>query len=204
MSETIPEPREFFGERLPEQFNRSLARQEQAVAAAQKLLDAMRAVEVTLCVVVEGERFFLDVENGLMRASATPAKPPLLTLLLDRSAFARVVAESGDSALGFLGGLSGLAGEMRLTRSRVENLAGVEGSLRFEVEGDGGFALTTHFGPGAPAETPDTTLCVDSETYRELRAGRLDPQNAFMGGKIRVAGNVQLAMQLALAALSPD
>ncbi len=204
MSQDIPEPRAFFHERLPEQFNHALARQEQAAAAAQKLLDGMRAVDATLRVVVDGEAFHLDVEKGRMRASATPAFPPVLTLVLDRAAFGRVVAEAGDSAMGFLGGLSGLAGEMKLTKARLENLKGVSGALRFEVDGEGGFALTTHFGAGDPPEQPDTTLTVDAETYRELRAGRLDPQNAFMGGKIRVAGNMQLAMQLALAALSPD
>ena len=204
MSEEVPEPRAFFTERLPEQFNRALAKQEQAVAAAQKVLDGMRGVDATLRVIVDGEAFHLDVAKGRMRASATPAHPPVLTLVLDRRAFGRVAAEAGDSAMGFLGGLSGLAGEVKLTKSRLETLAGVSGSLRFEVDGDDGFALTPHFGPGSVPEAPDTTLTVDAETYRDLRAGRLDPQNAFMGGKIRVAGNMQLAMQLALAALSPD
>lgn len=204
MSEEIPEPRAFFTERLPEQFNHALSKQEQAVAAAQKTLDGMRAVDATLRVIVDGEAFHLDVEKGRMKSSAVPAHPPVLTLVLDRAAFGRVVAEAGDSAMGFLGGLSGLAGEMKLTKSRLENLRGVSGALRFQVDGADGFALTTHFGPGPLPEAPDTTLTVDTETYRELRAGSLDPQNAFMGGKIRVAGNMQLAMQLALAALSPD
>ena len=204
MSQEIPEPRAFFNERLPEQFNHALAKQEQAVAAAQKLLDGMRAVDASLQVIVDGEAFHLDVEKGRMRASATPAQPPVLTMILDRASFGRVVAAAGDSAMGFLGGLSGLAGEMKLTKARLENLKGVSGALRFEVDGADGFALTTHFGPGAVPEQPDTTLNVDAETYRELRTGKLDPQNAFMGGKIRVAGNMQLAMQLALAALSPD
>ncbi len=204
MSEETPEPKSYFTERLPEQWNRALAQQEQTVRLAQKLLDDMRAVDATLRVVVDGELYLLEVDGGQMRAAETSGRAPILTLVLDRNAFARVVEESGDSALGFLGGLSGLAGEMKLTKSRLANLAGVRGALRFEVSGERGFALTTHFGPDPVPDAPDTTLTVDAETYRELRSGQLDPQNAFMGGKIEIAGNMQLAMQLALAALSPD
>lgn len=204
MSDETPDPRSFFTERLPAQFNRALAQQEQAVKAAQKVLDGMRAVDATLRVIVDGEAFHLNVVQGRMSPAGAPARPPVMTLVLDRAAFARVVREAGDSAMGFLGGLSGLAGEMRLTRSRLDNLAGVSGALRFEVTGDDGFALLTHFGSEPLPARPDATLSVDPETYRALRAGGLDPQQAFMAGQIRIAGNMQLAMQLALAALSPD
>ena len=54
-----------------------------------------------------------------------------------------------------------------------------------------------------PAE-PDASITVDDQAYRELRDGRLDPQSAFLDGQIRVEGDMQLAMQLALAAIAPD
>jgi hypothetical protein len=103
-----------------------------------------------------------------------------------------------------LGGLSGLAGGMKLTRARLDNLAGVKGCMHFEVTGPQGFVILTHFGDGPVPETPNAKLVVDPEAYRDLRSGRLDPQGAFMGGKIKVEGDVQLTMQLALAALSPE
>ena len=106
--------------------------------------------------------------------------------------------------MGFLGGLSGLAGGMKLTQGRIENLSGVSGCLRFEITGDRGFALLTHFGSAPLPDQPDTSIAVSPEAYQALRSGELDPQDAFMNGQIQVEGDMQLAMQIALAALSPD
>ena len=152
----------------------------------------------------EPRRFFLNVAGGRLEPGDAAAHPPLLTLRLTRASFERFVAEVGDSALGFLGALSGLAHEMRLTRARVDLLAGLAGSVRFEVRGEGGFALLTQFGAGPPPAAPTTSITVDREAYHALRAGELNPQEAFLGGRIQVEGDLQLAMQLALAAMTPD
>ena len=72
--------------------------------------------------------------------------------------------------------------------------------MHFEVTGDDGFALRTHFGPGPVPATPDASITVDDDAYRELRGGKLDPQRRLHERQIRVAGDMQLAMQLALAA----
>ena len=202
-----PTPQQFYGEQVPGQFNRMLGEQERAVESAQRLLDSMRAVNATIRVEVRGEgggTFFLNVREGRMSAGEAPAQPPFLTLVQDRQAFERIAAEAGDSALGMLGGLSGLAGEMKLTQGRIRNLDGVKGCLEFSVTGSRGFTLRTHFGPDPAPDEPDTRIRVDETGYRDLREGRLDPQQAFMTGRIQVEGNMQLAMQLALAALSPD
>ena len=47
-------------------------------------------------------------------------------------------------------------------------------------------------------------LILDREIYAQLRAGEIDPQDAFMGGKIEIEGDMQVAMQLALAVLSSE
>jgi hypothetical protein len=207
MSPDAESPRRFYAERLPEQFNRALREQERRVEAAQRTLDGMRAVTATIRIEVRGEgggTFFLNVASGVMTAAEEPARPPFLAVIQDRAAFEKLAREAGDSALGMLGGLSGLAAEMKLTQARIDNLAGVRGCLRFEVTGAEGFALLTNFGDGPVPDEPTTTIRVDPETYAALRSGQLDPQQAFMSGKIQVEGDMQLAMQLALAALSPD
>lgn len=203
----VPDPKTYFTERLPVQFERALREQQRAVEAAQRVLDGMRAVRTTLVVTVRGEgggTFHLNVDGGMVRAESDAAHPVALTLVQEREDYERLIRDAGDSALGFLGGLSGLAGEMKLTKSRLDVLAGVAGTLRFEVKGPDGFKILTHFGPGAPKDPPDTVIRVAPEVYGELRAGALDAQNAFMGGKIELEGDMQLAMQVALAAMAPD
>jgi hypothetical protein len=202
-----PDPREFYTQTIPRQFNASLDAQAALGEAGRDVLEAMRGVDATILVEVRGAgggSFALNIRAGRMRSEERAAFAPFLTVVQDRAAFETLARESGDSALALLGGLSGLSGELRLTRKRVENLGQLRGAVHFSVTGDAGFALITHFGAGPVPDEPNASIAVDDDAYRELRSGKLDPGAAFMNGKIKVAGDMQLAMQLALAALSAD
>jgi hypothetical protein len=202
-----PEPCVFFGERLPAQLNRAFADQEHAVESAQRVLEGMRAVRATIRVVVRGEgggTFHVNLEAGRSTASPGPACPPFLTLVLDRAHYAPLHAEAGGDVLGFLAGISGIRTPLRLTRARVALLEALRGSLLLELTGEAGFQLLAHFGPDPVPERASAAIRVDAETYRALREGRLEPQDAFLGGRIQVEGDLQLASGLALAMLAPD
>ena len=200
-----PDPRAFYTVRIPEQWNQSLAAQEALGPEGSRVLEGMRAVDATIRVDVEGEGpLFLNIETGRMTAGDRASHPPFLTLLQDRATFALLAAEAGDSAMAMLGGLSGLAGEMKLTRARIDLLPNVNGLVHFEVAGERGFVLGTHFGSEPVPDEPQTSIVVNEQAYRDLRAGKLDPQSAFLDGKIRIEGDMQLALSLALAAISPD
>ena len=131
-------PASFYGERIPAQFNRALERQEARGEAGRRVYEAMCAVDATIRVDVEGAgggTFYLNIRAGRMSADPRAAHAPFLTLLQDRRAFDRLASEAGDSALALLGGLAGIAGELSLTRARVERLRAVDGLVRFEVTG---------------------------------------------------------------------
>jgi len=206
---TPPAPEVFFAERFPAQMNRQLAEQQEAAAAAQRALEGMRGVEATLRFDVRGPgggTWYVNFAEGRASAGSAPTHPPFLSIALDRGDFEPLWREAGDNVLGFLGGVSGMGAPIKLTRSRVEQIGAVKGALLFELTGEGGFRLVAHLGGEPPADEapPATAIRVDAQAYRELRAGALQPQDAFLAGKIQVEGDMQLAMQLALAVLSPD
>ena len=74
---------------------------------------------------------------------------------LDGCTLEPLMRESGDSVLGFLGGLAGMTEDLRLTSQRMENLAGLTCSVRFTLSGENGFSIVLHFGPDPISAEPD-------------------------------------------------
>lgn len=211
-------PSEFYTERIPRQFNRALDEQAQqareeggAGGDAARIFASLESVDTTIRAIVSsapneaGDTFYLNVTQGRMEASDQSASHPVfLTLCHDVTTLAPLMRESGDSVLGFLGGLAGMSGDLRLTRERIDNLAGLTGSVRFTLTGENGFSIVIHLGPDPIPAEPDCTIEVEGAVYGDLKSGKLPPQEAFMSGKINIDGDMQMAMQLALAAMTPD
>jgi hypothetical protein len=203
--------RAFYTERVPEQFNRTLERQRALArddADAARLLEEMEAVRTAIVVQVDARettyRHAFEIENGEMRRVDEPTQAPFLILNHALEVFPNLKRECGDSLLGFLGGLAGLGDEMRLTSQRVRSLRALRGSLEFERVGPGGFVLIATLGVDAPEASPRTAIRLEEDIYNRLRSGMLDPQDAFLNGMIDIEGDVEMAVGLALAALSPD
>lgn len=71
----------------------------------------------------------------------------------------------------------------------------VEGSVKFEIEGEGAIRVEGDAVTLDEAEA-DCTLKADHDTFREMLAGDLNPTAAFMGGRLSVDGDMGLAMKL--------
>jgi putative sterol carrier protein len=80
-------------------------------------------------------------------------------------------------------------------------VSGLKGTVRFEVTGYQGrtWNLTVKFGRQPLAAVPDATVSVDAETYAAILARTLPAPQAFFQGKIQLAGDAALAMQLGMA-----
>ncbi|MBC7156627.1 MAG: SCP2 sterol-binding domain-containing protein [Rhodobacteraceae bacterium] len=72
---------------------------------------------------------------------------------------------------------------------------GFDGSAKFVIEGEGAILIDAE-GVRAGDDDADVTLTADTETFRAILAGDMNPTSAFMSGKLTVDGDMGLAMKL--------
>jgi len=80
--------------------------------------------------------------------------------------------------------------------------AGLKASYQFELTGEDGGTYHATFdgtsydiGPGA-VENPGCTVVISAADFTSLVTGKLNPTAAFMGGKLKIKGDMGLAMKL--------
>lgn len=73
---------------------------------------------------------------------------------------------------------------------------------QFNITGEGGGSYQVvlrenegHAVEGAP-ETPDCTLTIDAEDFKQMVDGQLNGTEAFMSGKLQIDGDMSLALRL--------
>lgn len=81
-----------------------------------------------------------------------------------------------------------------------EKLAGAsfDGSAKFAIEGAGSVVIDSD-GARASDEDTDVTLSADADTFEGILSGDTNPTSAFMTGKLKVDGDMGMAMKLASA-----
>ncbi|HEY0281760.1 MAG TPA: SCP2 sterol-binding domain-containing protein [Rhizomicrobium sp.] len=84
--------------------------------------------------------------------------------------------------------------------SRLGDNSGLGGTLKFDFGEPGsvyidGKSVPNTVGDGA-GKNADCTITVSLETFEKMVKGELDGTSAFMQGKLRVAGDMGLAMKL--------
>jgi putative sterol carrier protein len=72
---------------------------------------------------------------------------------------------------------------------------GIDGSVKFEIE-DEGAVLIDADGARIGDGDADCVLSANRDTFQGILAGDLDPTAAFMSGRLRVEGDMGLAMRL--------
>jgi putative sterol carrier protein len=87
-------------------------------------------------------------------------------------------------------------------RANPEKVAGMNGIFQFDLSGEGGGVWHVSLANGdghvaeGPAESPGVVISMAADDFVALTEGRLDGTMAFMSGKLKVKGDMGLAMKL--------
>ncbi|MXU63826.1 SCP2 sterol-binding domain-containing protein [Oceanomicrobium pacificus] len=73
--------------------------------------------------------------------------------------------------------------------------ADFDGSVKFVIEGEGAVRIDES-GVSADDSDADCTLTADRETFEGILSGDVNPTAAFMGGQLKVDGDMGQAMKL--------
>jgi hypothetical protein len=187
-------PQDFFEEHVPRAF------------AAATLSDDARALELTLGVCLEGEgggewRFLL--KGGELTVDTGPTEEAAFTVIQTVEDWRGALWEGRGGAFGkqsralFEPG-AGASGPGAMAPQALAQLQALRGVIKMVVLGGpgGDWAVAFKLGPGPAPEEPTTTISVTADDADALERGELDPMQAFMAGRIQVAGDMTLLMQM--------
>ena len=85
----------------------------------------------------------------------------------------------------------------------IAQLGGLDGVIEVVVTGGvgGDWSAAFKLGPGAIPEEATTRVSITAEDAEAMQSGELDPMQAFMSGKIEIAGDITLMMQMQAIAM---
>ena len=72
---------------------------------------------------------------------------------------------------------------------------GFDGIAKFEIEDEGKIVIDES-GARASDDAADVTLSASADTFQDILAGNLDATSAFMTGRLKLDGDMGLAMRL--------
>ena len=86
-----------------------------------------------------------------------------------------------------------------IVREKVGDDSGLGASVKFDFGDDGILLIDGNATPNTVTNDDgeaDTTVTMSLDDFKKMAAGDLDPTTAFMMGKIKVSGDMTVAMKL--------
>ncbi|WP_027364920.1 SCP2 sterol-binding domain-containing protein [Desulfotruncus alcoholivorax] len=94
------------------------------------------------------------------------------------------------------------AGIQEKLNADPSKMAGLTATYQFSLSGDGGGEYFVVFDNGTAqvnegtADNPNITISMEAADFQDMVDGKLDGMGAFMSGKLKVTGDMSLAMRL--------
>lgn len=92
--------------------------------------------------------------------------------------------------------------EMMPSRFNAAAASGVNATYQFDLQGDGGGTWNVKVSDGGcevnegAADSANITITMAASDYLDMINGKLNPQMAFMGGKLKIKGDMSLALKM--------
>jgi putative sterol carrier protein len=187
-------PAEFFEQFVPQAF------------AANPLPDAAKQIEVKLGVKLDGDgggEWSYQLKGGQLAVSRASTEDAAFTLVQSVDDWRGALWEGRGGAFGkqsqalLQPGGAG-AGAASAIPGALQQLQMLRGLVRMVVTGGpgGDWAVGFKLGPGPIPDPPTTTLTIGAADADAMERGELDPMQAFMSGRIQIAGDMTLLMQM--------
>ncbi len=199
------DPVAFLKETFPKLFEKGVAQLEAQAAQdekAKKILEDVKGASGAVVLVVEGEgEVYLKLEDGKMTPlDSKPAEDVRLAVAAPGPALRMLLGEAEKE-----GELEESKAAMRAARTASKRLQAALGdqSLLFHVIVEdvpelGTVTVRIALNAPEPPEEPTFTATIKYEDLEAARAGEVNPQQLFMGGKLRMAGDYSTALQLGM------
>jgi hypothetical protein len=181
-----------------------------ALANASELKQSLGDLSVQLGVKLEGEdggEWVVHLEQGAMRVEAGSRADTSFTLVQTVEDWRGALWEGRGGGVGqqtakffrpgegvaAAGGVGGAPSPAALDKMRS-----LDGLMKMVVAGEGGrdWAVGFKLGPGEIPAEATTTISLSADDAGAMERGELNPMEAFMAGRIKVAGDMTLMMQM--------
>jgi hypothetical protein len=188
-------PAEFFERIVPQLFQ------------SNPLPEDAKQIDVKLGIRLDGEgggEWSYHLKDGGLSVNRGSTEDSAFTLVQSVADWRGALWEGRGGAFGrqsqalFQPGTGAGAGPGAMAPAALQQLQMLRGLIRMVVTGGpgGDWVVGFKLGPGPIPDPPTTTVTVAAADAEAMERGELDPMQAFMSGKIQIAGDMTLLMQM--------